>query len=130
LDFPLSDQVPLAAVGEGTGLPCDPILPGNRSSRIAFAPKLILRVNGFVIPVGLPSPSSTAFSSKLEADELMEDTDPRRSADSPLVEDQEMLIARALCAAATLGPGYGGGGTARPVNSSVKVVPGEKEALR
>jgi len=121
--------LPLVAVGEGAGLPWAPILPGNRRSRIALAPKLILRANGFVTPVGLPSPSSTAFSSKFEADELMEDTDPRRNADIPLVEGPEMLIARALCAAATLGPGYGGG-AARPVNSSVRVVPGEKEALR
>lgn len=59
----------------------------------------------------------------------MEDTDPRRNADIPLVEGLEMLIARALCATATLGPGYGGG-AARPANSSVRVVPGEKEALR
>lgn len=121
--------MPLTAVGEEAGLPWVPILPGNRRSRIALAPKLILLAKGLVIPVGLLSPSSTAFSSKFEADELIEDTDPRRKADIPLVDGPEMLIARALCAAATLGPGYGGG-AARPENNSVRVVPGEKEALR
>lgn len=96
---------------------------------MALAPKLILLANGLVSPLGLTSPSSTAFSSRFDADELIEDTEPRRKAAIPLVADPEMLIARALCAAATLGPGYGGGADL-PVNNSVSVVPGEKEALR
>ena len=116
-------------MGDGAGLGWVPILPGNRRSRIALAPKLILLANGLVNPVGLASPSSTAPSSTLEADELIDDMDPRRKAANPLVAGPDTLIARALCAAATFGPGYGGG-TDRPVNSSVSDVPGEKEALR
>lgn len=102
---------------------------GSRISRIALAPKLILLAKGFAIVVGLASASSTAFSSTFDAEELMDETEPRRKAVIPPVTGPDMLNARALCAAATFGPGYGGG-ACLPLKSSVRVVPGEKEALR
>lgn len=74
-----SNQNPLATVGElAPGVLGVTIDDGILTSLKALAPQLMRRANGLV---GEPwaSPSSTAFSSNVDALELTDETEPRRA---------------------------------------------------